>query len=348
MGRKPNYFKTGMFVVLAGALTLAALVVFGSGLFAQGQLHFECCFDEAVTGLTVGSPVELRGIRIGQVEKIAFVRDEYEQLDPNSKTERREHYVMVRCSVNRGNLPDISDSQMRQRLQDMVDRGLRVRLSSNLVTGKAYLQADFPKDPTQLEKLVGDWESDNLQVPTSPGELATLKQSVDDVRFTLQKLEIEKLVPKVKKILDSIDFAIADANVGDMTRGVNDLVAKARRVFTLAEEAVLDVNTPAINNEILDLLAEARKTNEHLQKIIASPEASSQPGNLPEMLARLNKTLGRIDRLVTTERPQIELILANFREISENMKDLTVSIQQHPLGFFFSQPSSSSQPEVPK
>ncbi len=95
MGKKPSYFKIGLFVILSGALILAAAVVFGSGLFGQEKLYFETYFDESVTGLTVGSPVELRGVRIGQVEKIAFISDEYKLAVGNSGTSRYEHYVMV-------------------------------------------------------------------------------------------------------------------------------------------------------------------------------------------------------------------------------------------------------------
>ena len=363
MGTKPSYFKIGMFVILAGTLILAALVVFGSGLLAQEQLHFETYFDESVTGLTVGSSVELRGVRIGQVEKIAFIRDEYKPSDRDSEISRYEHYIMVLCSVNRENLPDVSNTQTWVRLKEMVDRGLRVRLSSNLLTGQAYLQADY-LDPERFDVLDIDWQPRHLYVPTAPGEFTTLKQSVDKVLLRLQELDIDKLVTAVEAVLTSIDSAIADANVGDISRDVRVLLADARaqvnnldtkqvslavrNTLATVDRAVADVNTPAISHEIRSLLAEARQTNEHLQKIIASPESLSQPGNLPEMIARLNKTLGRIDKLVSMERPQIELILANFIEISDNIKDLTESLKQHPSDLFFSQPPSPSQPEVSK
>lgn len=358
MGTKPSYFKIGLFVIFAGALILGAVVVFGSGLFAQKRLYFETYFDESVTGLTVGAPVELRGVRIGQVDKIMFVRDEYRLSAGDSETPVYESYVMVICSVNRENLPDTPEAQ-RARLKEMVDRGLRVRISSNLLTGQAYLQADY-LDPERFEAMEVSWNPRNLYVPSAPSEFSTLKESVDKVLLRLQELDIDKLVAAVEAVLNSIDSAIADANVADISRDVRVLLAEARTqvsdldakkislaaqdTLTSLDRAVTDVNAPAVSDDIRSLIAEVRQTNEHLQEILAGPESLSQPANLPEMIARMNRTLGRIDKLISTETPQIETILANLKEISDNLRDLTTSLKRNPSDLLFSQPPP--QPEV--
>jgi hypothetical protein len=120
----------------------------------------------------------------------------------------------------------------------------------------------------------------------------------------------------------------------------------AQDMFTSVDKAVADVNTPAISNEIRDMLAEIKKTNEYLQRLLIDPESDVQIANLAEAITVLNRSLTRLDRLLLTERPQIELIMANFERISENIKDLTESLKQHPSSLFFSEPPS--QPEVSK
>lgn len=359
MGTKPSYFKIGLFVILSGALILAAVVVFGAGLIAKEQLYFETYFDESVTGLTVGAPVELRGVRIGLVDKITFVRDDYRLAAAEIEIPRYEHYVMVLCSVNQENLPSEPGAQ-KECLEKMVDRGLRVRISSNLLTGQAYLQADY-LDPNRFDVLEVGWEPRNLYIPSAPSELSTLKDSVDKVLRRLQELDIDKLVKTVEAVLNSIDSAIADANVGEISEDMRALLAEARTQVnnldakkisltaqdTLAsiDKAVEDVNTPAISHEIRSLLSEVRRTNEHLQRLLVNPESNAPTANLEEVISRLNKTLARLDRLVATERPQIELILANFEKISEDIRDLTETLKKHPSSLFFSEPPS--QREVP-
>jgi phospholipid/cholesterol/gamma-HCH transport system substrate-binding protein/paraquat-inducible protein B len=360
MGTKPSYFKIGLFVILATVLVLAAAVVFGSGLLAQEKLYFETYFDESVTGLTVGAPVELRGVRIGLVDKITFVREDYRLSVQDAEMPRYEHYVMVLCSVSQETLP-AEPAMQKQCLEQMVERGLRVRISSNLLTGQAYLQADY-LDPNRFDLLEVTWEPKNLYIPSAPSEFSTLKDSVDKVLRRLQELDIDKLVKAVEAVLSSIDSAIADANVGEISKDMKALLAEARTQVknldtkkislaardTLAsvDKAVEDVNTPAISDEIRSLLAEVRQTNEHLQRLLVSSESHIPTANLEEVISSLNKTLVRLDRLVSTERPQVELILANFEKISENIKDLTETLKRHPSDLFFSEPPS--QPEVSK
>lgn len=358
MSMKPGYFKIGLFVITAGALILIAVAVFGSGLFAQEKIYFETYFDESVSGLAVGSCVELRGVRIGEVEKIAFIRDEYKLSAETSEGPKYEHYVMVLCSVLCENLPDFSNEHRLARLEAMVSRGLRVRLSSNLLTGQAYLQADY-LDPERFKVLDIGWKPRHLYVSSAPGELTTLKESVDKVLLRLQELDIDKLVATVESVLLSLETAIADARIGDISKDVRNLLADARKqvndldtkkislaaqqTFASADQAVADANIPELSRDLQDLIAEVRQTNGNLQKLLVSPEPISTPSNLPETVARLNRTLGRIDKLISTERPQIEVILANFKEVSDNMKDLTESLKRNPSDLLLGRPPSQSE-----
>jgi len=358
MGTKPGYFKIGLFVIAAVVLILAAVVVFGAGIFTQRKIYFETYFDESVSGLIVGSPVELRGVRIGQVEKVAFIRDEYKLSVGPAEAPKYEHYVMVLCSVLRDSLPETSDAQRLARLEAMLSRGLRVRLSSNILTGQAYLQADY-LDPERFKVLEIAWKPRHLYVSSAPGELTTLKESVDKVLLRLQELDIDSLIEAVESVLVSVDKAIGDAKIADISENIQDLLADAKKqvndldtkkislaaqkTLASADMALADANVPALSRDLQALVAEVRRTNQDLQKLISSPEPVSTPSNLPETVARLNRTLGRIDRLVSTERSQIEIILANFKEISENMKDLTESLKQRPSDLFFSKPPPQSE-----
>src|SRR5260370_3975529 len=75
MARQPKKTVIGAFVVGAVALATVAITVFGSGKFFQKRSPFVMFFDGSTTGLSVGSPVEVRGVWVGQVTKIAAVFD---------------------------------------------------------------------------------------------------------------------------------------------------------------------------------------------------------------------------------------------------------------------------------
>lgn len=358
MSMKPSYFKIGLFVILASLLILGAIVIFGSGILTQEKIYFETYFDDSVSGLSVGSHVEFKGIRIGQVEKISFLRDEYEVSEQSSNVSKYESYVMVLCSVPRENLPEFSYEKRVDRLSQMVTRGLRLQLASNLLTGLAYLQGSFV-DLNRNPLLEIAWEPKHMYVPSAPSTFTTLKDSVDQVLFKLQEIEIEKLVASVENILNSLDKAVTEARIGDIGKEARELLTQARmkvekldtekigeaaqQALASVDHAVSDANVPALSQELQNLIVEVRQTNKNLQQLLASPEPVSGQSNLPEMIARLNKTLVRIDKLISTERPQIEMILANFKEISDNLKTLTNNLKQHPSDLLFSKPPSQSE-----
>jgi ABC-type transporter Mla subunit MlaD len=358
MGMKPSYFKIGLFVIAGSVLILTAVVVLGAGLFHQDKAYFETYFDESISGLSVGSPVEFRGVRIGVVEKISFIGDEYDVLGPSSGLSKYEYYVIVLCSVSRENLPGVSYEQRLSYLENMVSRGLRIRMTSNILTGQAYLQADF-LDPNRFKTLDIGWQPEHLYIPSAPSELTTLKDSVDKVLYRLQEIDVDKLVTAVENVLDSLNTAIANAKVRDISKETRELLAEVRKqveklnteklslaaqqTLTSVDRAVVDANVPALSREIQRLVVEVRQTNANLQKLLASSEPISGPSNLPEMIARLNKTLYRIDKLISAERPQIEMVLANFKEISDNLKRLTEDLKQNPSDLLFSKPPPPSE-----
>ncbi len=339
-------------------LILGAIVVFGSGLFTQEKIYFETYFDDSVSGLSVGSHVEFKGVRIGRVERIAFLRDEYDVSEQSSTVSKYESYVMVLCSVSQEDLPEFSYEQRMARLNQMVTRGLRLQLASNLLTGQAYLQGSFV-DPNRSPLLEIAWEPKYMYVPSAPSTFTTMKDSVDKIMYKLQEIDIENLVASVESILSSLDKAIAEARIDDISKEARELLVQARtkvekldtdkisvaaqQALASVDHAVADANVPALSHELQSLIVEVRQTNKNLQKLLTSPEPVSGQSNLPEMIARLNKTLVRIDKLIATERPQIEMILGNFKEISDNLKDLTRNLKQHPSDLLFSKPPSQSE-----
>ena len=76
MKTKVSPAAVGVFVIGALALGLIAILSFGGiSLFSKPQ-RFMVYFDESIHGLDLGSPVKLRGVRIGRVVDLAIHYDE--------------------------------------------------------------------------------------------------------------------------------------------------------------------------------------------------------------------------------------------------------------------------------
>ena len=75
MAKQANKTAIGAFVVVALALGVAAIVVFGSGKFFVKKQVYVAYFTGSVKGLRVGAPVVFRGVKIGEVTQIMLFAD---------------------------------------------------------------------------------------------------------------------------------------------------------------------------------------------------------------------------------------------------------------------------------
>lgn len=77
METRANYILVGLFTLIAGAAVLIfSLWMTGAGT-ERDMNEYDVLFREAVSGLTVGSPVQYSGIRVGDVDQLTL-----DPLDP--------------------------------------------------------------------------------------------------------------------------------------------------------------------------------------------------------------------------------------------------------------------------
>ncbi|MHC4693861.1 MAG: MlaD family protein [Planctomycetota bacterium] len=316
MSEKANYFKIGLFFVISVILIVIAVIVWGAGLFTKDMIYFETYFDSPVTGLTAGSSVELMGVKLGQVEDIDFVPAVYDISTDPTKVSKYERYIRVLCSISAEEAKeyagDITDVQRKARTKNLIQQGLRLRLASNILTGQAYLEGVFV-DPNRFPILPIIWESKHTYVASAPGEFSTIKDSVDKILEKIEEIEFQKIVENVNQLL------------------------------VVAKETVADANIPGVTEEIKNLFAELRGTNQQIQALLTNPDPNAKSTNIAQVITRLDNTLENINRMLVTERPEVDKFLHNLRVITDDVKELTAMIKQHPSEIIFSQPPAKSE-----
>ena len=171
-------------------------------------------FKQSVRGLTLGAPVEIGGIQIGEVTGI--------QAQFDAKT--AEFSVPVTVSLDPGrfgvrflNFPKSeSIATDRQRIMDMlVARGLRAELKTgNLISGSLLVAINFfPDEPAA--KL--DWSQNPVALPTISGKIEAIEDSVG------------LLLKQLDKTITNLDLTVASArgtftNASQLIGNVNHLV----------------------------------------------------------------------------------------------------------------------------
>ncbi len=332
---KPNYFKVGVFLVLATALIVAAVVILGAGTFAPKGEFFETYFDRSVAGLSKGAPVELQGVQVGRVESVGFASQVYE-IPADLAARLGEHrLVRVTFSVAPRFARELTASEREAKRGQELRSGLRLQLESNLLTGQSRLQGTYV-DPNRFPIPQWPWEPEFPFVPSAPGGFATVKESLDRILTKLDALDIQKMFTHADDLLLTAGRAVEDANVAGLREQVGGLLAGLDR-------AIADANVPGLTQEVQALFAEARVTNSHLQTLLARPAGEKEMANIAMMVDQLNTTLRRLDLLVATQAPRLEGTFENFRKISSDLKTLSENLKRTPSDLLFSSPPRKSE-----
>jgi paraquat-inducible protein B len=201
-------------------------------------------FEQSVRGLAVGAPVDFRGVTVGEVARIAL------DVDPNTlqfvqPVEIRFYpdRMRMRARHSKALLPPPRTPEERLTVaQRFVERGFRAQLrTGNLLTGQSYIALDFfPRAP----KAKLDTSKDPIEIPTVPGALEDLQETIASIAKRLDKVQYEKIGADVQKALASLDQTLQSADglvkrldsetTPELTRALED----ARRTLKSAEGAL--------------------------------------------------------------------------------------------------------------
>ncbi|MBI1785424.1 MCE family protein, partial [Candidatus Sumerlaeota bacterium] len=144
MSANTNYYKIGLFVICAVVLGVVGVIALGIGAYSDEEsVMIETYFDESVQGVEIGSPVKERGVRVGKVEAIDFVNQAYDLSPANRDFVTLSRYVVVRASLKPEIFGKSSDADLKELLKDLIKEGLRIRLTSQGLTGLVYLEIDY-------------------------------------------------------------------------------------------------------------------------------------------------------------------------------------------------------------
>jgi paraquat-inducible protein B len=345
MSVKANYFKLGLFVI--GALISGAilLIVIGSGRWFQPKLTVETYFNESVQGLDIGSKLKYRGVAIGEVTRIGFTYNRYELDMPMTQ---RKRYVYVEAQIEPrllGGRAATGDLTNDENAKMEVERGLRVRLVPQGITGTSFLEIDYVDPAPPLLPI--NWTPLNVYIPSAPSTVTQFINSATEIIDRLHKLDIEGTLANLNKLMVTATSRIDALDTKALTQ-------RSERVLAKVEGALDSIATKKLSDEGVALLAELRTTNAELHKTLANPALQKLPDDaeatmarvkemvtdpkLAKSLANLERTMGRIDRILGGGESDLATTIENLRQITDNLRDLTEETKRYPANVFFGAP----------
>ncbi len=273
----------------AFALGILALLSLGSlSLFSKPE-RFIVYFDETISGLDQGSPVKLRGVRIGHVVGTSI---RYDQATNRS-------LAAVVCEMNKGALTDERGAPLdvsdRAALQALVDRGLRAQLElSGLATGLLFVELDF-MDPHRFPDTNTTTDLKYVVIPAAPSEISEFRSSASNMMASATAL-LGKL--------QQIDF---------------------QGLSTELKKLVAETRTRMEGVDLKGLADQWRRTGESVDTLARSPQAVHALENLNLTLDALRTSIGHLDTQVDSNGKQLQATLIEAKSALESFNSAASS-----------------------
>lgn len=217
-------------------------------------------FDQSVRGLTVGAPVEFRGIPIGQVTdvRLEFDRDTRRFMIP----------VTIEIEPQRLTVTDASLEERHEAVDRLVAAGLRAQLKSgNLLTGQLFVALDIFPSATPAHVA---WDAPIPEFPTIPTPIEEITSNLTRLAERLGKIPVEQIGADLSASLKALRVTLQKSeNVGP---ALTDTLDQTRR--TLASVGPDSSVNTELRRALLELSDAARALG------LAADQFQAQPSSL--------------------------------------------------------------------
>lgn len=340
MTAQKQYFRLGIFVLIAIIICIVLAIAFGAGRWARSTITLESYFNESVQGVDIGSKVKYRGVVVGEVSRIGFTYSRYQQELPPSA---RQQYVLIEAQLRPElfggkNMPFPDQSV----LNEEIEKGLRIRLNPQGLTGTSYLEIDY-QAPDTNPRLAIQWQPQNLYIPSAHSTVAQLVTATQNLALRLQKLDVEGLITNLNKLLSSADRKINEVPLQEISKKMLSVMDKLNAI-PMAE----------LSSEASGLMHEARVSNQAIQRLLNDPALASIPADLaastkqarallenPHLAGSLKKmesTLIRLDQILARHEGGLDNTINNMQQISEDLRVISEAARANPAGLLLGNP----------
>ena len=218
MSAPTNRWKLGAFVVGSVLVGLAAAGVLTAQTMRVVAVTYASYFDEAVTGLEVGSPVRYRGVKIGNVSAIDVAADQ------------RHVEVIYSLGVKVLSRLGLAGTSHGKETKILMPPALRVQIASAGLTGTKYLQIDF-FDPGGTPPPVLPFPVPENHIPATPSTMKNLEDAVVRAVDMLPDLtrDLGGLGARLNVIVADVNRRELPIKVAGTLNNTNQLVASLQR-----------------------------------------------------------------------------------------------------------------------
>ena len=300
----------GAFVVGAAVIAISAMLFISSTGWGNDKSKVIMVFDGSVKGLSIGAPVTLQGVQIGQITDI--------HLNFDAKTVNAT--AMIEAEISHQKLGS-EDGRVGIFPKAMLTKGLHAQLySQSLLTGLLYVQLEFqPETKVKLAKI----DSPYLQIPTAPTDLQRITQALESMDFV-------GLVKDIRTIAEGLGQVIVAESFQNLPADLHSTLSSVAEM-TMLLEAQINSTGPKLNR-VLDSTAKTmRILNSEIPKLSAT--AGTSLVLLNRAIGSFEATMLSVNMLVSDDSATIYGLKQALREVAQAGRELQLlakTLEEHP------------------
>jgi len=223
------------------------------------ELYFWIDFNHSIRGLSVGAPVEFRGVKVGEVVHFSLV----------GNSDNAEFKIPILIKIEPGRFNFIGKSRASgsnvnvEVLKKLIDNGFRAQIKSgNLLTGELFVDLDMYKD---LPKVSLIQEKGFYVIPTVPATMESLKSDVQTLLERLAAIPFEEIGKELHLTLKGIRSETLPL-VDETIKSTGKMMKSVDNTMGAVDKNYLSPNAK-INKRLIKLLDEMTRTSRSIKNL---------------------------------------------------------------------------------
>ncbi|MEM9637666.1 MAG: MlaD family protein [Pseudomonadota bacterium] len=266
-------------------------------------LELRVIFDENISGLAIGAPVEWSGLRIGSVESLSGIVDEEAFGDNRVRLDVVIGIQPARLGLQEEVNPESALEFMRVR----VSEGLRARLATgSLLTGGLKVELVEVEDAEPATILVSPDEIATL--PATDSEISDATATVEGVFTRINSLPIEELLNSAIGFMQSAEAFVSSEELRETPQEVRALLGDVRGIVTSEDVQNIPASLNAALSRIEAILAQIEE-GQAVERVVAAIDAATEAAGsvnasvagVPELIDNLSSVAAKAEAMPLEE-----------------------------------------------
>ena len=234
-----SYRRIG-FTVFVGAIAIMLSLIYLGGIRGRGdEVLVETHYDKPISGLSVGSVVNFRGVKVGEVREISFVGSKYDV----SGADNSRIYILMALNGRALGLADMTQEEAGSYVANLVKTfNMRATVTTSGITGLSRIELNYHRPEQLTEHRPVSWAPRHAFIPPQESLLDNISDAATKVLNQINQMDLSSAWSNVAASVESLARTanaaqtMLETRQDDIDRMLDDLAEASSSIRDMASE----------------------------------------------------------------------------------------------------------------